>query len=270
MSKSANHYKNIIIEKKEHGVILIKMNRPKVLNALNTEVLEELTLLFTEMSQDQSVRAVVFTGEGKAFIAGADISEMKDKTQAEGEKFSELGQKLSILIEKADFPVIAAVNGFALGGGTEMAIACDFIYASEKAVFGQPEVGLGIIPGYGATVRLAKFVGVPRAIEMVTSGRMLKAKEARRWGLVNKVCDEDELLKESLELAYKIALNSKPAVSASKRLVYEFSGHEQLVGDLKTEAKEFSKFFGTHDQKEGMSAFVEKRKPTFEGLSNES
>ena len=162
--------KNLVLETLDPGIRVVKISRPEALNALNTETLDELKVALTEASNDTSVRVVILTGAGdKSFIAGADITEMKDKNAGEGIRFSQLGHEVTKLLELMPKPTIAAVNGYALGGGTEMAIACDFIVASDKAVFGQPEVALGIIPGFGATIRLSKFVGLPLAKELIFS-----------------------------------------------------------------------------------------------------
>lgn len=258
---------HLVIEKVEPGVCVVKISRPQALNALNSEVLQELKTILTQLSEDASVRVVVLTGAGdKAFIAGADIAEMKDKQVGESVRFAQLGHEVSKLLELMPKPTIAAVNGYALGGGTEMAIACDFIVASDKAVFGQPEVGLGIIPGFGATLRLAKFVGLPRAKELIFSGRKIKADEALRIGLVNHVYPAQEFMNQALELAKLVSNQSHPAVARSKQLLNEFSESMGLNFKLDAEAQAFGRLFETQDQREGMTAFIEKRKPNFQGL----
>jgi enoyl-CoA hydratase len=259
--------KNLALETVAPGIQIIRIARPKALNALNTETLHELRDVLAKVAADPSVRVVVLTGEGeKAFIAGADIVEMKDKTPGEGVHFAQLGHEVAKTLELMPKPTIAAVNGFALGGGTEMAIACDFIVASENAVFGQPEVGLGIIPGFGATFRLAKFVGVPRAKELIYSGRRVKAEEALQIGLVNHVYPQADFMTKVLELARTISQQSYSAVSRSKQLINEFAETSGLSHKLDGEAHAFGRIFGTADQREGMNAFVEKRKPNFQGL----
>jgi enoyl-CoA hydratase len=259
--------KNLVVETLDPGIRIIKISRREALNALNTETLEELKGALAEASNDSGVRVVILTGDGdKSFIAGADITEMKDKTAGEGIRFSQLGHEVTKLLELMPKPTVAAVGGYALGGGTEMAIACDFIVASEKALFGQPEVTLGIIPGFGATIRLAKFVGLPRAKELIYSGRRFKADEALRMGLVNHVFAASEFWDKTLELARTIAQQSHSAVARSKRLMNEFSESVGLNFKLDGEAQNFGQLFGSHDQREGMTAFVEKRKPKFEGL----
>jgi enoyl-CoA hydratase len=259
--------KNLEVEHVKPGVAVIRINRPKALNALNTETLHELKDALGQEARNHATRVVVLTGAGdKAFIAGADILEMKDKSQGDGVVFAQLGHEVTKLLELMPKPTIAAVNGFALGGGTEMAIACDFIVASEKAVFGQPEVSLGIIPGFGATIRLAKFVGLPRAKELIFSGRRVKADEARAIGLANHVFPAEGFMDKVLELAREISAQSHAAVAKSKQLLNEFSETMGLNMKLDAEAHAFGRLFGTHDQREGMSAFADKRKPAFQGL----
>lgn len=260
-------YENILIEKQEPGITIVKINRPKALNALNGATLCELKIALDEVAADTSTRVVVLTGEGeKAFIAGADISEMKDLSPGDGVAFSQLGHEVAILLETMNKPTIAAVNGFALGGGTEMAIACDFIYASEKAVFGQPEVGLGIIPGFGGCFRLARYVGFPRAKELIFSGRRLKADEALRLGLCLEVFPAEGFLDKVVEIARGISNQSRSAVAKAKSLMVEFSESYGLSVKIDGEAHAFGRLMGSPDQREGMGAFVEKRKPAFEGL----
>jgi enoyl-CoA hydratase len=258
---------NLVIETARAGIRVIKISRPKVLNALNGETLHELKTALKDASQDAKVRVVVLTGDGdKSFIAGADIAEMQKKNQSEGVLFAQLGHEVTKLLELMPKPTIAAVNGFALGGGTEMAIACDFIVASEKAVFGQPEVSIGVIPGFGATIRLAKFVGLPMAKEMIFSGRKVKADEAKAIGLVNHVFPADGFMDKVMELADTISSQSFAAIARAKQLLNEFSESTGLNQKLDAEAQAFGRLFGTPDQREGMTAFVEKRKPAFTGL----
>ncbi len=259
-------YKNLIIEQKPMGVTVLKISRPAALNALNTETLGELAQALGNISKDPSVRCLIFTGDGdKSFIAGADIIEMKDKNVEDGIEFAQSGHTVARMLETMPKPTIAAVNGFALGGGTEMAIGCDFILASDKAVFGQPEVGLGIIPGFGATFRLARFVGWPRAKELIFSGRRIKAEEALRIGLCNAVYKPEELMEKALELATQIASQSAIAVMRAKELMNQFCEPE-LHSKVDHEALAFGQIFGQADQREGMGAFAEKRKPKFQGL----
>jgi len=262
-------YKNLVLETIDPGILAVKISRREALNALNTETLDELKTALTKAAHDTAVRLVILTGEGdKSFIAGADITEMKDKSVGEAIRFSQLGHEVTKLLELMPKPTIAAVNGFALGGGTEMAISCDFIVSSDKALFGQPEVSLGIMPGFGATLRLAKFVGLPRAKELIYSGRRIKADEALKLGLTNHVFAASEFWGKTVELAKSIATQSHSAIARSKRLMNEFSESVGLNSKLDGEAQNFGQLFGTHDQREGMSAFVEKRKAAFEGLKS--
>lgn len=260
-------FNNLILESVEPGIRVIKIARPKALNALNTETLLELKSAIQAEANNPATRVLVLTGEGeKAFIAGADITEMKDKSASEGVLFAQMGHEIAKLLELMPKPTIAAVNGFALGGGTEMAIACDFIIASERAVFGQPEVGLGIIPGFGGTLRLAKFVGYPRAKELIFSGRRVKSDEALQIGLANHVYPAEGFMEKVIELARTIASQSAPAVGKAKQLINEFSESTGLNMKIDAEATSFGQLFGSPDQREGMGAFVEKRKPSFVGL----
>ncbi len=260
-------FHHIHLETLDLGVAVIRIQRPDVLNALNTATLRELKEALLHVAADPSVRALILTGSGeKAFVAGADISEMVAKSSSEGVEFSQVGHSVTKLLELMGKPTIAAVNGFALGGGTELAIACDFILASETAVFGLPEVSLGVIPGFGATVRLSKFIGLPMAKELIFSGRKIRADEALRIGLVNRVFATADFWGETLKLAQTISKQSFSAVTQAKRLLNEFSESTGLMYKLDSEAQVFGGLFGTPDQREGMAAFLEKRKPTFEGL----
>jgi enoyl-CoA hydratase len=264
-------FKNLVIENHEPGIRVIKIARREALNALNSATLEELHATLTDASRDATVRVVILTGEGeKSFIAGADIAEMKDKTIGEGTRFSQLGHEVTRLLELMPKPTIAAVNGYALCGGTEMAISCDFIVASHNATFAQPEVGLGIIPGFGATLRLSKFVGLPRAKELIFSGRRITGTEAFEMGLANHVLPAVDFLHQVIEMARKIALNSAFAVSQSKRLLNDSAESVGLNYKLDSEAHAFGQIFGTPDQREGMTAFTEKRKPKFQGIPGET
>ncbi len=253
------------------GVRVITISRPQALNALNTTVLSELNHALRSAAEDSGVRVVVLTGEGpKSFIAGADILEMKDKSPQEAMRFAQLGHDVGKLLELMPKPTIAAVNGFALGGGCEMAMACDFIVAAENAVFAQPEVGLGIIPGFGGTLRLARLVGIARAKELIFSGRRIQAGEAREIGLVARVLPQEGFLAQALEIATLISKNSAPAVAKCKQLMNEFSESVGLNGKLDAEVHAFGRLFGSQDQREGMGAFAEKRKPSFWGIAPNS
>ncbi len=265
---SATSFENLLIDRADPGVAIVKINRPRALNALNSATLKDLRTALTELAGDKTARVVVLTGEGdKAFIAGADIAEMKDLSPGAGVSFSAVGHEVAKLLETMPKPTIAAVNGFALGGGTEMAVACDFIIASEKAVFGQPEVGLGIIPGFGGTFRLSRAIGLPAAKELIYSGRKVKADEAKAMGLCNHVLPAEGFLAAVIENHAKpIALQSASAVAKAKALMVEFTESHGLNTKIDAEAHAFGRLMTSHDQREGMGAFTEKRKPQFEGL----
>jgi len=257
-------FKTLLFEKK--GKIgLITINRPQVLNALNSEVLEELDSLLDQISGDESIYVVILTGAGeKSFVAGADIAQMRSFTPQQARYFAKLGQKVLSKIERIPQPVIAAVNGFALGGGCELAMACDFRIASTKAKFGQPEVGLGVTAGFGGTQRLPRLVGKGMAAELLYTGDMIDAQEALRIGLVNKVVEPEKLLNTALELGEKITSRGKLAVFYSKAALNEGLNMD-LERALAYEAEMFALCFTTSDQKEGMDAFLNKRKPEFKG-----
>lgn len=246
---------------------LLTLNRADKLNALNSTVLSELKSVFEAWAKNsEGLKGVIFTGAGdKAFIAGADIAEMSDMTVEQARTFGELGQSVTLAIENTPFPVIAAVNGFALGGGCEMAMACDFIYATNSAVFGQPEVKLGLIPGFGGTQRLAKLVGRARAKEIIYTGRNVKADEAYRLGLVVSLFEnKDELLAAAFKTLDYVAKVSPNAVKLSKQVMN--AGNDLTVpAGLKTELDQFSAVFSSADMKEGCKAFVEKRAAQFKG-----
>jgi len=257
-------FKNLLIET-TGGVAVLTVNSPKTLNALNSEVLGELECALYQLNRDDGVKVVVMTGAGeKAFVAGADISEMSQMISLEGHQFALKGQRVMLLIENMSKPVIAAVNGYALGGGLELALGCDFIYASEKARFGFPEVTLGIMPGFGGTQNLARLIGPGKASEMVFTGRMLTARKACEWGIVNEVFDPDELLAKTLETARAIAGVGTLGVRYAKDAIA--NGLNMVKADgFRYEASLFGVLFATADQKEGMGAFVEKRKAAFTG-----
>lgn len=249
-------------------VATVTINRPDKLNALSTKVVRDLMMAFHQLvfpSDGDRPRVVILTGAGeKAFVAGADIAEMSAMNAAEAKGFADAGHRLGALMESAPFVVISAVNGFALGGGTELALCGDFIYASDKARFGQPEVKLGVIPGFGGTQRLARRVGLGMARELVYTGRMIDAAEALRIGLANQVIAHGELMAKVREVANEIAARGPVAVAAAKRCMLR--GYDQdLVNANELEAAEFAVLFGTEDQSEGMKAFLEKREPSFQG-----
>ena len=253
---------NLLIENKD-GVALITINRPKVLNSLDSSVLGDLHDAFTALGQDDAVKVVVLTGRGeKAFIAGADIAEMAAYSVPQALEFARKGQTLVNLIGQLAKPVIAAVNGFALGGGLEMALACDFVYASESAKLGLPEVTLGVMPGFGGTQKLGRLIGRNRANELIFTGRVLTAVEAKEWGIVNAVFPAQELLEKTMETAVRIAGNGLIGVAYAKHAIK--SGLDMGEADgMEYEAVLFGSLFATADQKEGMGAFLGKRKAAF-------
>lgn len=241
----------------------LTFNRPKALNALNHELILEMGAVLDLVEQDQGVRALVLTGAGdKAFVAGADISELTKLDALGAKRFAKLGHKTFARMETLPIPVIAAVNGFALGGGTEVALACDFIYASEKAVFGLPEITLGIIPGFGGTQRLARVVGPNRAKELIFTGKTFSASEALTYGLVNQVCTPEDLMETVMKTAKAMALKGRVCIQAAKESI-----HNGLSVDLETgckiEINAFALCMASPDAKEGTQAFLEKRKAKF-------
>jgi enoyl-CoA hydratase len=249
---------------RDGAVSILTINRPDKLNALSQQVLGDLSTTVEELSRDDDARAAVITGTGKAFVAGADIAAMRDMDEAQARGFGALGHGVFSTIEHLRIPVIAAVNGFALGGGCELALACDFIYASTKAKFGQPEVNLGIIPGFGGTQRLPRRVGVAMARELIYSGKMIDAQEALRIGLANALFEPEALLEAATKAAAEIATKGPLAIAASKRLIRD--GIDiPLPQANKLERDAFGEGFGTADQTEGMTAFLEKRAPAFTG-----
>lgn len=252
-------YKNLNIDVKE-GIGWLKINRPQALNAFNKETILELEKAVESLDKDETVKVIVITGEGKAFVAGADISEMRDMDSLEARKFSQTGQRVLAGIENIGKPVIAAINGFALGGGCELAMACDIRIASENAKFGQPEVGLGIIPGFAGTQRLPRLCGIGKAKELIFSGNMIDANTAEKIGLVNNVVPADSLLEEVESLAKKIAGNGPKAVGLAKTVINR-GLDTNLQNGCSYEAEAFGDCYSTGQPKEGMSAFLEKRKP---------
>jgi len=254
-------YKSIIVAKKD-GIGTITINRPDKLNALNIETLQELSDAVEELEQDNTIKVAIITGEGKAFIAGADIKQMKDMNSLEAKAFAERGHRLLMKIEHSRLPFIAAVNGYALGGGCEVMMACDIIIASTSAKIGQPEINLGVHPGFGGTQRLPRLVGRTKAKEILLTGDNLSADEALTIGLVNKVVDDDKLAEETDKLAQKIATKSPIQTAFIKSLVNKGADID-LHSACSLEISSFSSSFSTNDQKEGMTAFLEKRKPVF-------
>jgi enoyl-CoA hydratase len=253
-------YQNIIVETPKPRVGLIRLNRPQALNALNSALIAELSQAIDAFEADDTIACIVITGSEKAFAAGADIKEMQSKTYMQAFKEDFIGPWHRV--SSARKPVIAAVAGFALGGGCELAMMCDFIIAAETAKFGQPEIKLGVMPGAGGTQRLARFVGKSKAMDMCLTGRMMDAAEAERCGLVSRVVPADKLLDEAMKSAETIAAMSVPISMMTKESVnraYETT----LAEGLRFERGLFHPMFATEDQKEGMAAFVEKRKPAF-------
>ena len=250
---------NVLLEIKDH-VAVITINRPKALNALSTEVLSDLNSALAEVCQTKSIYALIITGSGeKSFVAGADIAEMKDKNTDEAATYGRFGNQIFSRIENFRCPVIAAVNGFALGGGCELAMACDIRIASSNARFAQPETGLGITPGFGGTQRLPRLVGAGIAKELIYSCRQIKADEALAIGLVNKVVEPENLMEEAMKLANRIAANAPIAVANAKKAINDGLQTNMDAG-VSIEVKEFSACFATEDQKLAMNAFVNKEK----------
>ncbi|MEM0466551.1 MAG: enoyl-CoA hydratase-related protein [Candidatus Thermoplasmatota archaeon] len=256
-------FKNIIIQK-QNTIALLTINRPSVYNALDRETLIECERACDDFEHDQTIKVVVITGQGKSFIAGADIKHMKNMTSLEAQEFAELGQRLLFKIEHSRVPYIAAVNGYALGGGCELLMACDIVIAAKTAKIGQPEINLGIHPGFGGTQRLPRRCGIPKAKELLLTGDVISADEAFEIGLVNKVVDDDQLMNEVNILAEKISLKSPLQLRFIKELVNK-GVNLDLSHACALERASFSVCFSTNDQKEGMTAFLEKRKPQFQG-----
>ena len=248
----------------ESGLCRVTISRPDALNALNVAVLNDLAQAFTELGRNADVRGVILTGEGKSFVAGADIALMKTMTLADSDHFTHLGHNTLRLIEMSPFPVIAAVNGFALGGGLELALACDFIYAAKSAKLGLPEVSLGLFPGFGGTQRLARVIGRNRAKEMIYTADVLTADQALTWGIINRVVEDDKLLSTAEETMRKILSKGPLAVKLAKRVINE-GVDLSLESGLAMEKAQFPTVFFTQECKEGVTAFLEKRKANFRG-----
>lgn len=255
----------VLTELLEHHTLLITINRPDKLNALNRKTIDDLHEILVEAEQNREIRTVILKGAGeKAFVAGADIAEFANYSVEEGKQMSSQGHfKIFNFLENFSKPTIAAINGFALGGGLELALACHIRVATENSKLGFPEVGLGVIPGYGGTQRLAHLVGKGKAFEMILTGEMIDAANAYQWGLVNYVVPTGELMSKCLELSKKIATKSPTAIAAAIRAIN--AGYNPQLNGYEVEIEEFGKSFGTHDFKEGVSAFLEKRKPNFQG-----
>lgn len=254
-------YENVIL-RKENNIGILSINRPDELNSLNSAVLNELDRVINQISLDDEIHVLIITGEGRAFVAGADIGEMKNKNPMEARDFAKKGLSVFSKIELMEKPVIAAVNGFALGGGCELAMCCDIRIASDKAKFGQPEVGLGITPGFGGTQRLPRLVGLGYAKQLIFTGDIIKADEALRIGLVNNVVPSSELMDTAIKLAEKIASKGQLAIRFAKSAI-----NRGIETDLETamviERELFALCFATEDQKEAMAAFLEKREADY-------
>lgn len=264
----ASSYKTILLENKSQGVWVLTINRPESLNALNSTVLEEMGEALRQMGElpFDEARALIITGSGeKAFVAGADIKEINALDEDKAHSFAQRGQSIFHELTLLKIPVIAAVNGFALGGGCELALGCDFIYAAENAKFGLPEVSLGLIPGFGGTVRLARAVGQRRARELTYTGNMITAQEAHVMGLVNKVFPAAELMPAVLKTVETILSKAPIAVGASKRSINQ-AWDMDVEAAQRNEAGIFAELFNSEDVKEGTSAFIEKRKAQFKGI----
>ena len=249
----------------KNNVLVITINRPDKLNALNKSTIEELHDTLVEAENQKEIRAVIITGSGnKAFVAGADIAEFANFTIEQGKQLSSTGHfKIFNFIENYSKPVIAAVNGFALGGGLELALACHIRVASDNAKMGLPEVSLGVIPGYGGTQRLAQIIGKGKAFEMIVTADMMNAQDAYKWGLVNYVTTQEELLNKCFDITTKISSKSPTAIKTAIKVIN--AGYNNKLNGYEVEIEEFGKSFGTGDFKEGVVAFLEKRKPEFKG-----
>lgn len=251
----------MLLYEKKGAVGILTVNRPEALNAINSALLDELYDKVSEIAADESVRCLILTGSGKAFVAGADIGEMKDLSKQEGYEFGMRGHRSFTAVENLEIPVIAAVNGYALGGGCELALCADIRIASERAKFAQPEVGLGITPGFGGTQRLIRTVNRAKAMEMILTARTVSAQEALEMGLVSRVVPGEELMNTALALAEAIAANAPVAVRNAKAAVRRSYARE-LNEDLEEEAKLFADCFETEDQRMAMTAFVNKTPKT--------
>jgi enoyl-CoA hydratase len=257
-------YENIIFEDIE-GIATITFDRPKALNALNDHLLDEFSAALDDIEADEDIRVLILTGSGeKSFVAGADITELATFNTLQGKLFSRKGQLIIGRLQELAIPVIAAVNGFALGGGSEIALACDFIYASENAMFGLPEITLGIIPGFGGTQRLPRLIGSNRAKEMIFTGKLIPAAEAKEIGMVNRVMPQESLMEETISTAKAIATKGKVSLRAAKQAINSGLNVDLATG-CRIEVDAFAICMASQDGKEGTQAFIDKRKPEFKG-----
>ena len=257
-------YENITFEIND-GIGCITFNRPKAMNALNRALMDEFSLALDAVAQNDDIRVLVLTGAGeKAFVAGADITELAEFDALQAKNLAKKGQGILNKLEALPIPVVAAVNGFALGGGSEIALACDFVYASEAAKFGLPEITLGLIPGYGGTQRLPRLIGKNIAKEMIFTGKMISASEAQALGMVNKVSQPESLMDDVMKTAKAMAQKGRVSLRAAKQAVSNGYNADLLTG-LSVEADAFALCYASEDAKEGTKAFLEKRKPTFTG-----
>lgn len=257
-------YQTIIYEV-DAGIAVITFNRPKALNALSSELIEELSRAIDDVSNNEDLRVLILTGAGdKAFVAGADITELAKFSALGAKNFAQVGHDVIHRLQQLPIPVIAAVNGYALGGGTEIALACDFLYASENAMFGQPEINLGLIPGFGGTQRLPRLIGKNLAKELIFTGKMIPAAEAEKIGLVNSVYPQEALMNEVLKTANAIAAKGKVSLRAAKQAINSGMDADLATG-CKIEIDAFALCMTSEDAREGTSAFLEKRQPEFKG-----
>ncbi len=257
-------YQNLTLQIQE-SIATVVVNREKALNALNPDVLRDIQQCFHSLSDNHEVRAIILTGAGeKAFVAGADIASMSTMSEADAVEFGRLGHEAMNAVDQCTKPVIAAVNGFCLGGGLELALSCDFIYASEKAKFGLPEVNLGLFPGWGGTQRLARLIGKNKTRELIFTGKVILATDAFIFGMINKLCKPEELMNEVRAIATDITKRAPLAIQMAKKVIHEGFNLSLAQGLLK-EREAFPKCFATQDLKEGLAAFLEKKQPNFKG-----
>ena len=255
---------NTLLTSIDNNIQTFNINRPEKLNALNKDVFDDLNLVLDEIAKNQEIHSVIITGSGtKAFVAGADISEFSDLSRTDAMALAKRGQDTFFRIENSSKPIIAAVNGFALGGGCELAMSCHFRIASDNAKFGQPEVNLGLIPGYGGTQRLTQLIGKGRAIELLISGNMIDAPTALQYGLVNYVVAPEQLIEKATSLLNTI--NSKAPLAVAGCIQAANAVYDETINGYEKEVEEFGNAFATEDMKEGTAAFLEKRKPSFKG-----